>query len=300
MTTRRRKCGFALLIALVLVALAGAAMANMARRSMSRALEAEAAVDEVQRRWAVASCRRALLGRVEFVLDGAAERRLTCQLAGTRYELVFTDEQAKVNVNRLLEDSGRGAAQRFVRQIADAGRRGGREAVNVALRPMRLRRGPDPTDQPILKVIGYGQVFDGAKAADLRGDELGTGLSARVTCWGNGKVNIHRAPAEVIALACDGALGRDITSQLLEARRRRPSDRLSGLLASMDALDDKAKVAVQERLTDESTCHGLWMTAHGRRRAWHALSIAIDGPAASQAEQRPIDREVHEQFDFSW
>ena len=113
------KRGFALLLTLLLVVLVAASLAGIARFSMLKAVEAQDATEALQRRWAILSAQCTLAPRVPLLLEAAqastqgkpsnnafpAERRIVCRLADIEYELVVTDEQAKVNVNTLLRNS---------------------------------------------------------------------------------------------------------------------------------------------------------------------------------------------------
>jgi len=131
MKRRSQQPGFALLMTLVLVLLAGVALTGLARRSMERAVDAQGAAHELKRRWVITSSRAALLGRAEQILrnaeqpDPESQQRdtetaprtpvprlfVSCELAGIDYTLAITDEQAKLNANRLLQGRTRGEAQ---------------------------------------------------------------------------------------------------------------------------------------------------------------------------------------------
>ena len=205
MNHRSSRPGFALLMVLVLVLLAGTLLAGVAWRSMVGALEAQESAEELQRRWAVTSCRATLLGRVEKVLDEAErgegndgndgehpayanrpvpELRVTCQLAGTDYELVMTDEQAKLNVNRLLGQSKpervRSSLVRLMPQLGS-----GDGDAKVTLRAIDMRRVASHNPAQ-LEVGGYGQVFENATPGQLVGDRPMDGLASTITCWGPG------------------------------------------------------------------------------------------------------------------
>ena len=58
-----------------------------------------------------------------------------------------------------------------------------------------------------LAVLSYGQVFEDALPQQLIGAEPSSGLAAAVTCWGDGKVNLRRAPDAVIEQACQNDVG---------------------------------------------------------------------------------------------
>jgi hypothetical protein len=302
MNRRTAQSGFALLVALVLVVLAGVALAALARRSAAEALEARTAREELQRRWAVTSLRAALLGRVEELLDQAergegpdtrpAETYLNrpmphlgipCRLAGADYELVLTDEQAKLNLNRLLAEAGRAETAAAARlATASAGAADQTAAGQLSIRPfVPSSLGPlvpaSLRSSPLAAVGGYGQVFAGAAPERLVGREGAPGLAEAVTCWGDGRVNLRRAPEAVVRQACDKALGRDVVTLLLAARRRDPYRPLEAILAELDEVDEAQRAGVKDRLTDRSTCHGLWVIARGPQRSWYTFAVSADG-----------------------
>jgi hypothetical protein len=133
-------------------------------------------------------------------------------------------------------------------------------------------------------VGGYGQIFAGAPPEQLVGREGDPGLAGAVTCWGDGRINLRRAPEAVLRQACDKALGRDVVTLLLEARRRDPYRPLEAILAELDQIDEGERAAVKDRLTDRSTCHGLWVIARGPQRSWYTLAVSAAGERPREFE----------------
>lgn len=119
-TYRRR--GYVLLIVLMVLAIAGAVLAGVCRMSLERALFAERAQADLQRRWGVLTCRTVLLPKAEAALSSsgshASEVRGNLHLGGQAFSLVFGDEQAKANVNMLYRDGGLAGSESRVREIA--------------------------------------------------------------------------------------------------------------------------------------------------------------------------------------
>jgi type II secretory pathway component PulK len=338
-----RRTGFALLMSLVLVLLMGTVLAGLAWRSMTGALEARGAAEELQRRWAVTSLRAALLDHVEELLSEAelgdekgggawqAEKqprkavaaiRVTCQLAGEDYELVLTDEQAKLNVNALMAEAGRVKAQAIVARLAAAS--DGQSGQNVAmnLRAVTASKGT-PNAKGLSGVGAYGQVFEAASPESLVGDGQTPGLADAITCWGSGRVNVRRASDAVLAQACERVLGRAGARDLLAARRKDPFCELPTMLGQLAGTDDKQRQQLRGCLTDQSTCHGLWVIARGEQRSWFALAVGMDqagtsgpagvkgsttqkaassagGPAAKPADGGSLRRASGNRYLFTW
>jgi len=324
MIRRSHEPGFALLMVLLLVMLAGVALAGIARRSVHEAVDAQSAVDDLQRRWAVTSAREALLPQAERLLnraerghgmdltrplprnagehrnDPVAELRLTCELAGTTYDLVFTDEQAKLDLNHRLNREGVGSTRAAARRlVASASAARGSDA-EVALRPL-----PDEDDSGMPRLVGFAQVFEHARPEALLGEAEGDGLAADLTLWSSGRVNVRRASADVVQRACDGVLTAGEVAALLDERRRDPYRPLQALLDDVRGLDEDERRVLERRLTDRSACHGLWIVARFGPRAWHSLSIGVGetgeppDPAARDQRQSP-PLHLTARYDFSW
>jgi hypothetical protein len=309
--------GFALLLALVLVLLAGVALAGMARRSVVAALDAQTDVRDLQRRWAVRSCQATLLGHAERLLDEAergygengepaelykhppqVHRAVTCRLAGIDYELVLTDEQAKLNVNTLLKDASRAEAQSVVsRLVHDRGGRS-RDRVEVRLRTLAVPAGRPGDDGFLPEEGGYGQIFDGASPRQLLGTGQAPGLTRAVTCWGDGLVNIRRAPEAVVRQVCEKRLPKQDVRRLLNARERNPYVPLSGMLAG---IHPKKREKVYGCLTDRSLCHGLWVITRGEQRSWYTFAVSVGDSSKGAGGGSGLSRrrrfQVHE---FAW
>ncbi len=303
MRRRVRQPGFALLLALVLVLLAGVALAGVARRSLVGAVEARQAVEDLQRRWAVASLRKTFLPRTERLLEAAErgdapagadahghpprpERRERFRLAGLRVELVVTDEQAKLNVNPLVRQAGRAEAQSLVRRLVREVCRVGPREARVALRPLAAEVILSDAEEAMPPLGSYGQVFEAAGPEVLLGSARRPGLAAAVTCWGSGTVNIRRAPREVVMQACARDVGRAVVGRLLAERESGPYRPLEAMLKACDDIDDRDANRLGDRLTDVSTCHGLWIVVRGAQRTYTSLAVAATAPPRPASKGR--------------
>jgi len=288
--------GFALLMTLALVLIASCVLAGLARWSTAQALEARDAAEELRRRWAVTTCRASLLARAELLLEDAERGEITgedepeeivyrhkpvvtlridCELAGDRYVLLLTDEQAKWNVNHLMHRSSRAEAQtRLARFVME----NGGAATRVKLRPRVA------LEDSAQNLNSFGQVFESADPAELLGDDgnQGAGVAMAVTCWGNGLLNIRRADTEVVRQACEKVVGTAAVARLLEVRKRDPYRKLSEMLRQVDRLDAKEREQLERNLTDASACHGLWVIQVGPQRSWYTLAIRQGAPRPRQ------------------
>lgn len=270
--------GYALILVLFALALAVVALAGACRLALEQSVHAARAEEDLQRRWAVTTCQAQLLPRAESVLsaaespDGRAppEARRDVRLGRLTLTLVFGDEQAKANVNRLYRTGGLAAADRAVREaVASA------DGVAVELRPLpdRPKADPDADEEPPA-FESLGQVF-GRTPSQALVEPRGRGQSpaSAVTCWGDGALNFRRATDAAVRAACGRHLAGGELGRVLQMRAKDPR------LTAADALDrlklsDKAREALDEALADESTCHSLWVITHAPGRNWYDLAVA--------------------------
>ena len=271
---RRRRRGYVLVVTLGLLVLAATLMVSLGRASLRRAALAREATDDLQRRWGATSCRLAVMPAIESVLVDqerklrrpVAVHRARLQLGQQTFDLVLADEQAKANLNVLLDDADRAAAEGRMREAMT----GTGIGHLVRLRPdpaivatVRTGRGGNPTTAPATqsllprRVTGFGQVFDDVPPGQL------IGASAWVTCWGNGLVNARRAPQAALKLATP-LTGVEIAALL----RLRDGSTPGGLLKSANI-----KPRAGLHLTESSTCHSLWIVARSSRREWHYFTV---------------------------
>src|SRR3954464_12541558 len=118
---RRPRHGYALLLVLFVMALAATAMAAVCRMSLEKTMQASRAEGDLQRRWAVITCRSVLLPKAEAIIarskEPASQVAREVRLNGQPLTLIFSDEQAKANVNLLYAQGGLSGAEREVRAI---------------------------------------------------------------------------------------------------------------------------------------------------------------------------------------
>ena len=151
MIRHAKPSGFALLLTLFLVVIVGIALAGLARWSMLGAAETKDATEELQRRWAIASCQATFLPRAPILFERAErsgstrkqnvalrELRISCRLADQDYDLVLTDEQAKLNVNHLLKQTNAADAQVLVKRLLSHSLQATGDAPRIQLRPVVL------------------------------------------------------------------------------------------------------------------------------------------------------------------
>ena len=323
---KQKQGGFALLLTLVLVMIAGVALTMGARESATEALASREAAEALQRRWAVTSCRATLLPRVQRLLDDAdiraadqsdlsqrtgtqtdrsADVWLRCTLAGIDYDLVLTDEQAKYNPTVMRATAKHGRVEPALRRLVAQRAQPKREQA-IALRPLiGLNHDGTPVknakSEPRTQTIptlyaAYGQVFADASPQVLLGSADAPGPAAYVTCWGDGRLNLERAPAVVVGQAMLPLLESQGVKELLKARDELQIRGSADSLRQVVSAPPIGKARASRLLTQSSRCQGLWVVARGRTRSWYTFSVleyrpptldAMPGPSRLSA---PIDQ----------
>jgi hypothetical protein len=300
-----RHRGYVLLTSLLLLLLVSAAMASACRLSLRQALAAEEAQRSLQARWAAISCEKTLLPLAEAVL-AAKEKRTrvpavscssTVNLGGIDIQLLFADEQAKINAQSLMRRLGKSDAEISLRLLLS----GTGLAGKIRLRPgtfnspttlpttaptagasrgsellANQRSTPKPlTPAPAIEVAlgSLGTVFDAVRPQDLIDSRYGLASGAdRITCWGDGRINWRRASESTLRLALCPPLDLNQVSKLLSLRSSSSdssqSASLAGVLGSLDLTGIQQGTAT-DRLADGSSCHSIWIIEpQGERKVY--------------------------------
>lgn len=279
-----RQRAYVLPLTLLLLAVAAASLAGVCRASFEKAVQAAGAREDLQRRWAITTCRAALLPKAERIIAVAAsseagptsEVRLHVTLGGMPLDLVFGDEQAKVNVDVLYRDGGRTGAERAVRELTAAA---GAD-VRVALTPGAPLVEPGSVealqqDDEERAFETFSQVFERVSPRALVFPSWAAERSAvaELTCWGDGTLNFRRASVAALKRACPKSLGATGAARLVAIRQKDPDLDLWEALEQLE-LSDEQHAEAEERLTDESSCHSLWIVARAAGRSWYDFSVA--------------------------
>lgn len=283
-----RQRAYVLPLTLLLLTVAAASLAGVCRASFEKAVQAAAAREGLQRNWAITTCRAALLPRAERVIAGAAssetapasEVRLHVTLGGMPLDLVFGDEQAKVNVNVLYRDGGRAGAERAVRELTLAA---GAD-VRVALKPGAQLAEPGSVealqrdDDGERAFENFSQVFEpvSPRALVFPGGAAERSAVAQLTCWGDGTLNFRRASVAALKRACPRSLGATGAARLVAIRQKEPDLEIWEVLEQLE-LSEEQQAEAEARLTDESSCHSLWIVARAAGRSWYDFSISDAG-----------------------
>ena len=278
--------GFVLLMVLVVLVIAGSLLAVSARRSAQEVLASGAAERELEMKWGSRTLETLAMVQAEELLDHRpamldlppAITVDSVTLGGTVFDVVVTDEQAKANVNRVAAWPDKERLQDVLSALG-----AGRSNPEVVLRPVEMKSGE--IRNPPLLYAGLEQVFVTTSPQDLLGAKAyGDGPVGRITCWGNGKVNVRRAERIVLRQMLWDVLDEYQLHQLLVLREEKPGAGLGEMLPVVETDKDK-RVEIEKRLTDSSKCHAVWIVAHGSTRNWYRLTVRQAGDEANDAGQ---------------
>jgi len=284
-TKQHHERGYALLLTLVLLTMVGSMLAITARASSRHALEAIDAGERLQRKWALRSCEELLLPQARHVLDETSTlpstkghpphlASRTLQLADLQIELVFASEDAKLNVNALLDWHSTRDAKAILTQLAP----GSFFFPKFQETPESLERpqsSKTSSKQAPLVSVWDDFLHDADPDRLFRGRGQGWGTSQAITCWSEGPVDFRHAPREVLEAALKPDLGMSQLGKLLRLRAEEPDITLGTALSRLE-LTHQQRERVAKRLTDRSATYSLWTVMRDRHRSWYAFTVAGD------------------------
>ena len=296
----RHREGYVLLLVLLTLAMAGVALAQAARRVARQSLGVMTAEQELQRRFGALSCQRVLLPQGEAMIQHddaedtverllprrSARRQIT--LGGIQFTLLWADEQAKPDINALQQRLGPSKTNQAVDRLI-LGERFRAEARlqpgashNASVEGAFAQEPPDP-QRPAddRRYIALDQVFVTASLM-AQISALAHAASSEqadpdppVTCWGKGKLNLHRATDMALQEWIGDVLDAQQMNELLDLRREFPGLGTPALLSQLE-LEQKQRAIVMDRLTDHSLCHSLWIVADTEQRTYCRLAVYFE------------------------
>jgi hypothetical protein len=306
--------GYVLVVTLGLLVLSSTLLVAVGRVAVRHALAAREAEDHLQRRWATISCRNAVLPFADQILANAEVQqvrpvpvtRIRLRLGAEDVELIVSDEQAKANVNALLEvtSSDKSEIESRIRQSLS-----GTGLMNaVRIRPASLPFTSTPqaparlpgTTQPSGHgpgvprwITGLGQIFDNVAPPRLLAGPGSAPIDV-ITCWGPGATNVLRASEKSLILAAGSSMSAMDIGRLIVARNAQFRGRaISGARATpapgtaavnaaatdpIGRLLAQAKITVKDRgklpLSAGTACYSLWIIVGDSPQARHYLIVS--------------------------
>jgi hypothetical protein len=292
MSCRRRtisphRRGYVLLMVLLLLSVSATIVGALCRQAMLSQSAAVRAQEELQLHWGQVSCQTSLLPAADNIMDrarlaGAPPSSVVWEsitLGGQPIQLGFGDEQARVNLNSVYAAGGKDAIRQALQSLGRTGlavprlilgpEPGGQRTPMFAFLPSASGESSDADRSDagemsaIIPVIGsLGQLFPDASPAELPGVD--------VTCWGDGKINLHRASAAVIAQAAGSLLSPVQVKKILSARSSQIDIPLQNL-AAVAGVDDADRF--MQKFCDDSFCHSLWIVTQIGQHKTYRLAV---------------------------
>lgn len=291
------KHGYVLLMTLLLLSVATMMLAGAARASLHSAVRANEAQRELQRHWGAVTCQKAFLLMTEQILvqhekelnEPVSSARLSMSLGEYEFNLWIADEQAKVNVNTLVELRGRQTAEHQIRNAIRSSR-----PVTVKLAPLTRPKKTASGDEGRLPVFGsLSQVFPQMRPDQLSGSQQERSVvAATFTCWGDGRLRFQRASRLALTQLCATILGDHEIDGLMQTRRDAPTVKSSEALKQLGIPQEKIQ-KLSALFVDESHCYSVWVTAREGDHAWHWLAVTQSATGNPIAAVSP-DNEAHQ------
>lgn len=302
MPTQTSRDGFILVMTLMLLAIMAVVLAAAARSSMGLAVSAVHARQELQRKWGNYSIRHAALQLAPSLLEETEEDlgepvgqiHTRFGLNGHTYAITVSDEQAKVNINALLRHKGRDAARTFTRDQISESMRSSEIVLPTGNRVLEASHEKESVT-PDRRIVSINHLLPGFSPDPITGQEAYPFTT--LTCWGDGRINITRAPDELVKVLSSPLLGDIQISRLRDAFATHGDHALDKALAGI-GMEDEAIPAVMERLSVDSNCYSVWIHVSNSSRNWHELNVIESSPDKAVQQRNPgTDAEAEAEAD---
>lgn len=286
-TSRR---GFILVMTLMLLAIAAVALASAGRSSMGLAVDAVQARQGLQRRWGNISSRHAVLELASNILDstGADSNqprrsiRTQIQLNTYTYTLTLCDEQAKANINTMLHDRGREATRTYIRK--QCGSHPWADEITLPTTHTQPTpqetSGTDVAHREIISINHFLPAFDPGSI-----DSEGEHPLGALTCWGDGRINLTRAPDGLVQAVLKPLMSTAEITRLRKSLTASESKSLIDALKNTSVSEDNTP-KILKRLTLDSSCYSVWINVDNGKRSWHELAVVELQPEGSAEPSR--------------
>lgn len=255
---RSRRGAVLLLVLLVIVVLAPQ-LAGAAHRAINEDATSKELHRDLQHRWAQVSIADAVISSDPYGEGAEVPGRFTftVMLGDLDCNAVISDEQAKANLNTLLDRVSVNRIQTNLRRMTDSG-------SSLRIRPLA---GRDLTR----KIVTYAQVFAENDPSKLFGQGEGSGLCDHFTLWGDGRLNVTRAMPDAAKLYLRDLLDGEHISALLESSGPGKDAPIVQLLLEAGADTDSIEEAISH-MTQESGAVGVLVRTQrqgsGPRHRW--------------------------------
>ena len=301
--------GFALVIVLVLLTIAGVSLGMIARRSHVQTIKVVESEEILQRKWLVRSCEKYVLQQAAIILDPslvvsdanieleeasglkyelvqpASSQNITIDLIKRQLQIVLSNEDAKVNINKLLSAYSPEKIQKLLRDAVSENRN---MMANIKLRLPQDYRGlsneeGDQTEQEQISEVAnshmsvksYEQIYDKFEPEFLFEDQW-------LTCWSDGMLDYRTAKKQALRVMLEHELGMNRIDKLISLREEEPELEFSRILTQLD-LNRSQREYIGKVMVDQSaSCYGMLLGIFDQRRQYVTWTVSKHKQAESE------------------
>lgn len=272
-----RQTSFVLILVLALISIAGTAVAIVSSLYSSAVIRHAAKLEQLQTKWGRISCQNVWFPLAEKLLliesvesgNPSIAVKQHAVLGGIEFEILLSDEQAKANVNHLLGAYGKESLMACLARL----QKRSRVALPVKLTSIMVpdKKNEDDSNDNVL-ISSPSQVFAFKHPSCLLPSlEDDAHILSLVTLWGDGRLNILRAPADSIREIAQGLLTESDTAFICEARSRFGAN-VEDMLRTL-SLDDASAAQLADLFVEKSRCHSMWIVATTNKRKHYSLYV---------------------------
>ncbi|MEM7557552.1 MAG: hypothetical protein AAF394_00380 [Planctomycetota bacterium] len=261
---RKVRSGYVLVLVLVTLVLAATLLVRLASRTKELRVQGIDEVTSLQEKWGQLSCERAALGqaathfeRIEKNRDLAIDSpfpsqvRQSLALGGMRFDMLVADENAKANLNLVLDVASEREEGKIVRREIDA--------ILRALVPPSLVT--ELHLRPVLPSQYWGQVFD-LQAIQRRHGAVRALAEATqgISLTGAGPLNVRRAKKDVIRAVAASVVPEGRADRFVETLGETPNSDVE-IVLRRTIKNNAEREMLALLLSDRSANFSVWTEA---------------------------------------
>ena len=200
-----------------------------------------------------------------------SEYSQSLQLNGINFRILLRDENAKLNINSLNQKAPK-STEAVVRRLL-SGSVSLRDDFGKWSRSGKSGRSGSPATFESREIISWGQVVVLEKVFSENEIDGFWGATDKLTCWGNGKINVRRISDLALLELAQQLTSHKNAAKLMEVRKNSEGLEAQEMKASLKGVRTNGLTGW---FTDRSSCFGLWIEVDDGKRTWYNLSIAGD------------------------
>ncbi len=285
-SNRRSRRGLTLLITLVVIALAATMLTRLSAYSIQATFSARQEERRLQQKWSYLSARLAIKDQVEQLFEDSDAQselagigwpyphqiQISYELAGTNYELILMDEQAKLNLNQVYEHRPELLPSFIAMQRQVSG-------LTIPLIPNAAY--PRLLEKDQLPFHSLGQILNlSSSSYRPKTAKSLVAFSGSLSTSQLTQLNLRRAPEDILRQTLQLVLTATETEELID-KRASYSGTLTDWMRGLD-LPQRRRAPLRRLLTERSTSYSLWIVGEDR------LSVSYQGERRGNSSERVL------------